>query len=491
MSLNNSFFAPNSSGSLLPGGGPTQNSTSNKVDIPASLLWRYNQYLRQVFHQGQCSCCETFKEHCMAAILKYTALYDDGIQERDRSITATQTLTNSSLQAQLDNTRRQLRSVERSYDRLNDVHKDLLATHEVTESEPEQAHEKLRLLEEADAERKGKRCRIEYDAPANSGSNPEDMDVDDGALVVAPAVNNSAILPSTAYGRDNAPWEDGLYRTNQQFEAARRNYEAGLPVPKTGENGRPLPRKWAIPTTAKEVEDLIARLKRSESSPHPNIRLFEFLRNLYSEAQRTSREQRNEAQSAILLQYYRPDFVGKKGKNPPGSESTQNVASGVDPAPTISPSTSASADSQAANKPVRPAKHADLTAYVTWLRQEGPTSTSLPFGIRFVEDALRARSARGYRFYMLRSPPSRHVLTPDLYSDYVRDYPLPEPGNHGPTIYPGDFANINTTVLAEFFRQDSVTIADIEDAAYWAACWLADATFKDVESDIALTGLRH
>ncbi|KAL0571478.1 hypothetical protein V5O48_010482, partial [Marasmius crinis-equi] len=272
-------------------------------------------------------------------------------------------------------------------------------------------------------------------------------------------------------------------KCKQQFEAVRRNYEAGLPVPKTGENGRPLPRKWTIPTTAKEVEDFIACLKRSESSPHPNIRLFEFLRNLYSEAQRTSREQRNEAQSAILLQYYRPDFVGKKGKNPP--------ASGVDPAPTISPSTSASADSQAVSKPVRPAKHAELMPYIAWLRNEGSTSTTLPFGIQFVEDALRACAARGYRFYMLRSPPSRHVLTPDLYTDYIRDHPLPESGSHGPTIYPGDFANINTTVLAEFFQQDSVTIADIEDAAYWAACWLADATFKDVESDIALTGLRH
>ncbi|KAJ8075412.1 hypothetical protein PM082_019750 [Marasmius tenuissimus] len=157
----------------------------------------------------------------------------------------------------------------------------------------------------------------------------------------------------------------------------------------------------------------------------------------------------------------------------------------------------------------QPPKTADLAVYLLWLVDENSRATGNGrFGIRLVDGPLCVRTARGIRFFYLRSPPSRRgaspmhrhqyqlifielVLTPGLYRSYIAAHPLPELPNALITSYPGDFANVNVQDLAEFFRTQSITISDVEDAAYYAACWLSDASFKDIDSNIALNELRQ
>ncbi|KAL0056500.1 hypothetical protein AAF712_016896, partial [Marasmius tenuissimus] len=181
-------------------------------------------------------------------------------------------------------------------------------------------------------------------------------------------------VPTTTYSRDNPPWDDGRYRTAKQFEVARRHYESGLPPPKTDEDGKPLPRRWAAPKTVKEVSQLFARLKKSETSSQPNIRLFEFIKGLYSDATKVPKDQRSDIHNAILQGYYRPAFVGKKG----GKSTTAPVS--MDAVDTSVPATTAP---NATKRVPQPPKHAELKEIIPWLKDERLHLSKPRNGVRF------------------------------------------------------------------------------------------------------------
>ncbi|KAJ8075413.1 hypothetical protein PM082_019751 [Marasmius tenuissimus] len=133
----------------------------------------------------------------------------------------------------------------------------MLLNYNKTQSDLESTQEELEHLCEYSTDRKGQRRRTDGgestpDNQAGSAANPMDVDDEGG-----PASARPNFLPTSGYTRDNPPWDDGLYRTGQQHEAARRNYKANLPVPRTDEQGRPLPKKWLPPRTADEVQALV------------------------------------------------------------------------------------------------------------------------------------------------------------------------------------------------------------------------------------------
>ncbi|KAL0057423.1 hypothetical protein AAF712_015935 [Marasmius tenuissimus] len=517
MSLNNSVHAPHSASSRQ-GGGDNSNTVLNSLnsappEIPRHLKWTYIEYLGQTVHECDCSDCKSFLKHCSDSIGNHCIAYGEGIKQRNIIVARPYILqnevlsaTNSKLELELHEARRAQRTAERSYDRLNDEFKDMLLNYNKTQSDLESAQEELEHLREYSTDRKGKRRRTDggestLDDQPGAAANPMDVDDEGG-----PASTKPNFLPASSYTRDNPPWDDGLYRTGRQHEAARRNYEANLPVPKTDEQGRPLPKKWSPPRTADEVQALVDRLKRSEATPHPNSRLFDFLKTLFADAQKVPKEQRNPAHNAIIQLYYRPSFATKKNGKPnpvSGSTGTTSGPSGSTPGTPVNTGLSTTS-----NVP-QPPKTADLAVYLLWLVDENSRATGNGrFGIRLIDGALCVRTARGIRFFYLRSPPSRRgaspmhrhqyqlvfielVLTPGLYRSYIAAHPLPESPNALITSYSGDFANVNVQDLAEFFRAQSIPISDVEDAAYYAACWLSDASFKDIDSNIALNELRQ
>ncbi|KAK1230711.1 hypothetical protein PQX77_006190 [Marasmius sp. AFHP31] len=517
MSLHNSVHAPRSASSH-PGGGDNYNTVLNSLnsvppDIPHHLKWTYIEYLGQTVHECDCSDCKAFLKHCSDSIGNHCIAYGEGIKQRNLIVARPYILqnealstTNSKLEMELHEARRAQRTAERSYDHLNDEFKDMLLNYHKTQADLESTQEELEHLREYSAARKAKKRRIDDgesnpDNQPGSASNPMDVDDEGGPTSAKPNV-----LPASSYTRDNPPWDDGLYRTGKQHEAARRNYEANLPVPRTDEHGRPLPKKWSTPTTAEEVQMLVDRLKRSESTPHPNSRLFDFLKALFADAQKVPKEQRSTAHNAIIQLYYRPSFASKKNSKFNPVSGNTGSSSAVTAATSDSPANAGSSTSQSVPQPP---KTAELSVYIRWLMDEHARATGNGrFGGRLVDGALSMRTARGLRFFYLRSPSSRRgaspmhrhryqlifielVLTSGLYRSYIEAHPLPDSPFALITPYPGDFANVNVEDLAAFFRTQSVAVSDVEDAAYYASCWLSDASFKDIDSNIALNELRQ
>ncbi|KAL0563698.1 hypothetical protein V5O48_018366 [Marasmius crinis-equi] len=106
----------------------------------------------------------------------------------------------------------------------------------------------------------------------------------------------------------------------------------------------------------------------------------------------------------------------------------------------------------------------------------------------------------------MRSPANRHgvpaahrhryqftfielVCMPGFYRGYVASNPLP---STVPTMerYPQYDANVNVGDLAKFFRNQSVSVEAVEDAALWAINWLKDVNYSDEDSRFSVLELR-
>ncbi|KAJ8074672.1 hypothetical protein PM082_022712 [Marasmius tenuissimus] len=522
MSLNQSSHAPN--GASLSGGGSSPDLPS--CTLPPNQEWVYIKLLGQMAHrQSSCQCCQTFIGHCSDSIRLNCEAYEQGLAQRDKIIAEPYTLQleairaeKSQVEAELSLTRNRLRSAERHIDNLAGDLEDLRDTHNKVLSELESTQEEIEHLREFSTRHKEKKRRIDdgESTPVTQPESqmPDSMDVDNEG---GPVSVKTDPVPTTTYSRDNPPWDDGRYRTAKQFEVARRHYESGLPPPKTDEDGKPLPRRWAAPKTVKEVSQLFARLKKSETSSQPNIRLFEFIKGLYSDATKVPKDQRSDIHNAILQGYYRPAFVGKKGGKSTTAPVSMDAVDTSVPATTGTPannskvnttSNSLSAAPNATKRVPQPPKHAELKEIIPWLKDERLHLSKPRNGVRFPNGGLSVRCARGVQLWYQCSPPHRKglspmhrhqfqftfmelALTPGYYSNYVATNPLPDVA--GPLRvkpYAGDFANVNIRDLAEFFRSQSIPVSDIHDTAYFAACWLADVTFTDDESNFALNELR-
>ncbi|KAF9254130.1 hypothetical protein L218DRAFT_1082475 [Marasmius fiardii PR-910] len=134
------------------------------------------------------------------------------------------------------------------------------------------------------------------------------------------AFNTSGVT----YSRNSSPWDDGRYRSGDDWEAARLAYEQGKPIPITKTNGRPLHMKWIVPTTTDEVKNLYSQLRASEETTKLNAGLFNFLYHLYKGAKKNSIVQRSDVDKEFIAQHYTPASMLEKFSGYYGTYITAN-----------------------------------------------------------------------------------------------------------------------------------------------------------------------
>ncbi|KAK1222457.1 hypothetical protein PQX77_014706 [Marasmius sp. AFHP31] len=424
----------------------TQTSTSNN-DKPEPPSWCFHEQFGQVVHFTPCDVCKMFLLHCSQGAVEEGITWREAcVSRQDYYCRISGLLAKcDSLELKIDRHKSdynylwsQNKQATKELTELQTAHRDLLTEYDLKIVETKRLKGEIRALHASCSDQQSKKRRI--DATVDS-SEPAPMIIDDQG---GPGQGSTASSSSTA--RD-CPWDDGLYRTGDDLEAARLAWEQGKPIPKLGRNGRPFPRKWTSPTTREAVAQYYDKLKASSDAG--------------KEAKGVPEDTRTEVQQEFVKLHYKPEFMLEKWK-----------ANSSGTSPTL-----------ISSKPLsQPPKLAPLEAYIKFASYKA-VNGGVPLGIRRFEDgSISVRTVRGYRefyfYWMLRFKYQRFFtelcLTPGFYSSYISSHPIPN-DVPAPAIrsYTLDLHNLTLDSLSEFFREQQVTVADLKDAALFSAFWLA------------------
>ncbi|KAL0060768.1 hypothetical protein AAF712_012459 [Marasmius tenuissimus] len=482
---------------LFSEGGATQTEgTHSKTDAEVAE-WNFHSHYHQVVHRDnvKCTICRAFLQHCGDGVIDSPESYNKASAERKRFFAHNpelQSKTNE-LEARLETKQAEYVAVWHQYkakcrdlEDLERKYRHLLTDFDDTKTELGRVQEELRkITEDSEHQRSGKRRWI--DSTVDSSTAPVAMVVDDkdtSAQVVSatPAV----------FSKENPPWDDVLYRAGKDFDIARSAYEQGQTIPTIGVNGKPLPQRWSLPTTKAEVEQYYVRLKNSAEKGKGSYSLWVFLNRLVKAAKAIPESQRDEAQVELIRAHYIPEFVAERWSSRTGKPSEPNQMPKADvPAPGTSSLSKAAGPVPAKGpKPLsQPPKHSPVSSYAAW----GISATAggkTPVGIKSLGDgSISMRSVRGLHLFYQYSPIHKSgmpaqlrykyhftfaelALTRDVYRNYIAQNPLPNSVPATPTPHPGEFNNITSESLAEFLRNQGVSVEKLEDAAYYTALWL-------------------
>ncbi|KAK1215241.1 hypothetical protein PQX77_022164 [Marasmius sp. AFHP31] len=488
---------------LFSGGGATQAENNQSKSDAEVAKWNFHSHYHQVVHRDEvkCTICRAFLRHCGDGVIDSPISYNEASAERRRFFTQNSELQSKTteLEARIDTKQAEYHSLWHQYkakcrdlEDLERKHGHLLADFKYVRDELDQTREQLnKLTDNPERNGPGKRRRVDPPVVSSNTANPDQstaMVIDDQD---GPAKGTSAIHTpsSTLY----PPWDDGLYRASKDFELAQSASEKGLPIPVIGVNGKPLPPRWVPPTTKSEVEQCYVRLKNSVDKGKGSYSLWVFLNRLAKAAKAVPENQRDEVQAAFVSAHYVPDFVTERWNLRDSKSANIHINSKSDvPAPGTS-ATSKPSNSAPAKGPKQlsqPPKHAPVSAYAAWGLSASARGKT-PMGMKSYPDgSISMRSVRGFHLFYQFSPVHKSglpaqfrykyhftfaelALTRNTYRNYIAENPLPNSIPASPTPHPGEFNNITPESLAEFLRNQGVSVTQLEDAAYYAALWLS------------------
>ncbi|KAJ8091928.1 hypothetical protein PM082_024162 [Marasmius tenuissimus] len=453
------------------GGATRTEETRSKTDAEVAE-WNFHSHYHQVVHRDKkCTICRAFLRHCGDGIIDSPESYHKASAERKRFFAHNpelQSKTNE-LEAHLETKQAEYVAVWHQYkakcrdlEDLKRKYRHLLTDFDDTKTELGRVQEELRkITEDSEHQRSGKRRRI--DSTVDSSTAP-------AAIVVDDKDTSAQVVSATpaVFSKENPPWDDGLYRAGKDFDITHSAYEQGQTIPTIGVNGKPLPQQWSLPTTKAEVEQYYVRLKNSAEKGKGSYSLWVFLNRLVKAAKAIPESQRDEAQVSSSELTIFPNLSPNGG--------ALELAAG--PVPAKGP------------KPLsQPPKHSPVSSYAA-LGISATAGGKTPVGIKSLGDgSISMRSVRGLHLFYQYSPIHKSgmpaqlrykyhftfaelALTRDVYRNYIAQNPLPNSVPATPTPHPGEFNNITSESLAEFLRNQGVSVEKLEDAAYYTALWL-------------------
>ncbi|KAK7025933.1 hypothetical protein VNI00_015848 [Paramarasmius palmivorus] len=360
-------------------------------------------------------------------------------------------------------------SLETKYKRLRDDFEELRADYRDCREELKDKEEEIRRYQEEEEDTRSRKRRRDNHSPTPTESTSHSSDSH------RLTVNNLM---------DPDPIGDGYYRSQPQLQAALHNKSLGLPVSITDERGKRLPLKFFLPDTLENVQFELEELNKSTTT-RPRWQFAKKYLHLHRKIRYIKSSDRTEIQRYVFDHFHLPEWA----QSLQSSEERQPI--NTLPAPNVTGTKTAKNVEFGPHGPP-PLRHDasidEITAHQLHARA---TERYTKFGIHFRNDgAVSMRSIRGYRFIQLRCPKySRnhpgltvltrnrfmfiHVelaLTPGYYATRVGTNILPD---SLPSEHPLDCNNLTVDTLADFYINQGVTVAELEDAAGYAAHWLA------------------
>ncbi|KAJ8095877.1 hypothetical protein PM082_022775 [Marasmius tenuissimus] len=500
---------PRGRGPSSQGGGDNLNSARSESGLKEAK-WGFNPLFGQMVHTYACDICKAFLRHTSDGAVDDAEDFKNATQDREDHI-----LTKSGfpshcremetevarLKSEIRHLSDQLEGRKRAYHELKRDYDDLNHSYESARTEIGDMGKQIAELTEA-SERGPKRRRT--DAPSHSGAPTADgtaMVVDDEGGPPAPpsGAANSTIT---------APMVSQL-------------------SPMTVDRFTEMTGTWDVPVTIGEAQALMSAVRKAENAgeEQPCYRAFKNLRKAHSGSLQVKASDRSELDWFLIRNYWVPDGY----KNPRKPAEVPNTAAVPSTNGTVEPLLSltnadavsstlgklnprkgkAKNNSKPPNSTPVPTfnKNAPLNEMLVCVSNEVAAGHIRAGIVAYPDGSISIRSVRGMRLCYQRSPPSQHgispahrhlfvssfvemVLTPSLYRDHVDQNPLPATV---PPLkrYPKVDVNVNAHDLAEFMRNQGVTVAEVEDAALWAVHWLKSVNYAQFESRLAIRDLRR
>ncbi|KAL0567156.1 hypothetical protein V5O48_014837 [Marasmius crinis-equi] len=455
--LNRRSPLPRGRGSSSQGGGDNLTSASLETKLARSK-WEFHEVFGQIVHMRNCDRALYYLCNRVSLSLPGTR----GLAGKKRNLVD-----------QLDGRKRAYQELQKKYDDLDHSYES--ARSELGDMTQEIA--RLSSLQDGNSERTGKKRRLDHT------SNP-----------------GSSRIPSDAMIIDDEGGSGAVMAPNPNSAQSKKLSDDGA---------------WDTPMTIGDAQYLIDVLRRSEDEGSPIFRAWNYLRKAHNKASRVDESKRNPFQQFIAKNYWIPDaFQRKKSDRVPTTTGTPTVTKAekkkgkakAEPTP-AQPLTFPTPKPLPSVTPPRFSKDAPLDLMLACITQEVASETFRDGVVYNADGSISVRAVRGLHLLYGRSPSSQHgaspmhrhryqltfvemVLTPGFYRAYIDANPSP---TIVPSVkrYPADDANVNPTDLAEFFRRQAVPIVVVEDAALWAAHWLADVRYGDLESRLAVEELKR
>ncbi|KAL0058127.1 hypothetical protein AAF712_015210 [Marasmius tenuissimus] len=333
----------------------------------------------------------------------------------------------------------QLESRKRAYHELEDDYEDSQKTLESARLEIKEMGEEIACLHDEISERQNKKRRIDSSVTpgATTSRNDDSMLVDDEG---GPGVNTASSAGMTT----------GVAETSQS-SANTSVYQ-----------------KWKIPTSIPEAQVIIDALRRSEEAGKPNQKAFRFLRNANNNAVKVPLSGRSEFHKFMIENFWIPEEFKPKDKQKEAERenSSVNGTSNVTNNTVVTGNLPGTPGTSSGSKKSKSKGNSTLATF--------PKNSSL-------ETMLGS---------ICKEMASGKCHTGILHNnDGSISNPIQFPA---PAVerYPGEAANVNINDLAAFFGRQGVTVAVVENAAYWAAHWLASIQVSDVYLRVDLQQLK-
>ncbi|KAF9265160.1 hypothetical protein L218DRAFT_998141 [Marasmius fiardii PR-910] len=202
--------------SLFPGGGSTPTLRTSSVE--QNFTWWYHTQYGQLVHVKDCDVCKNFLLHIGQGVVEEVALWLHACSQRDKTILLLSGYAGKidTLEAVVEKHKaeysymyNQYKNATKEFGELEGHFRDLTNRFKAKQVEMEGLLSELITLQEAQSELKRKRPRIEADSHATA------MLVNDKGGP-GQAFNTSGVT----YSRNSPPWDDGRYRSGDDWEAA-------------------------------------------------------------------------------------------------------------------------------------------------------------------------------------------------------------------------------------------------------------------------------
>ncbi|KAJ8089473.1 hypothetical protein PM082_014724 [Marasmius tenuissimus] len=497
-SLGQSIHASTPSDSIA--GTPSQGGRENpNREKSTCCTWTFDEMFGQVIHESDCPTCEHFMEHTGygSGALSQRVSFRAAMGKRDNFIlngagvlSRISVLESKNLQLTDDKRKLidQLESRKRAYHELEDDYEDSQKTLESARLEIKEMGKEIARLHDEISERQNKKRRIDSSVTpgATTSRNDDSMLVDDEG---GPGVNTASSAGMTT----------GVAETSQS-SANTSVYQ-----------------KWKIPTSIPEAQVIIDALRRSEEAGKPNQKAFRFLRNANNNAVKVPLSGRSEFHKFMIENFWIPEEFKPKDKqkeaerenssvNGTSNVTNNTVVTGNLPGTPGTSSGSKKSKSKGNSTLATFPKNSSLETMLGSICKEMASGKCRTGILRNDDGSISVRAVMGLQFFYERAPRSRHgaspaqryryhfafvelVLTPGFYRSHVEQNPIQFPA---PAVerYPGEAANVNINDLAAFFGRQGVTVAVVENVAYWAAHWLASIQVSDVYLRVDLQQLK-